>query len=192
MEYSQTSDSGPSEIGTQYNKPLYKGRFSRSQIIGLPMVLIHFEPPRRGQPLYKGQKTWIYIVPLFGGLTVVRNGSVVRAASWSERPPPPPPPPNRNIKHRSLLDRYYCPHLLHHCHMIPFHPPTFPPPPSLPHTHHLPLPSILPYLTVHPGTYPSLPPHPPDVRDRRDDIIPKYGSASPQDIQARLQSTPQL
>ena len=24
--YSQTSDSGPSEIGTQYNKPLYKGR----------------------------------------------------------------------------------------------------------------------------------------------------------------------
>ena len=24
--YSQTSDSGPSEIGTQYNEPLYKGR----------------------------------------------------------------------------------------------------------------------------------------------------------------------
>ena len=24
---SQTSDSGPSEIGTQYNKPLYKGHF---------------------------------------------------------------------------------------------------------------------------------------------------------------------
>ena len=46
-----TSDSGPSEIETQYNKPLYKGRFSRSQIIGLPMVLIS---PRRGQPLYKG------------------------------------------------------------------------------------------------------------------------------------------
>ena len=53
MVYSQTSDSGPSEIGTQYNKALYKGHFSRSQIIGLPMVLIHFEPPRRGQPLYK-------------------------------------------------------------------------------------------------------------------------------------------
>ncbi len=33
--YSKTSDSGPSEIGTQYNKPLNKGRFSRSQIIGL-------------------------------------------------------------------------------------------------------------------------------------------------------------
>ena len=55
--YSKTSDSGPSEIGTQYNKPLYKGRFSRSQIIGLSMVLIHFELPRRGQPLYIGQKT---------------------------------------------------------------------------------------------------------------------------------------
>ncbi len=60
---SKTSDSGPSEIGTQYNKPLNKGRFSRSQIIGLPIVLIHFEPPRRGQPLYKGQNTLIYIGP---------------------------------------------------------------------------------------------------------------------------------
>ncbi len=59
--YSKTSDSGPSELGTQYNKPLNKGRFSRSQIIGLPIVLIHFEPPRRGQPLYKGQNTLIYI-----------------------------------------------------------------------------------------------------------------------------------
>ena len=27
------------------------------------MVVIRFEPPRRGQPLYKGQKTSIYIVP---------------------------------------------------------------------------------------------------------------------------------
>ena len=61
--YSETSDSGPSEIGTQYNKPLNKGRFSRSQVIGFPIVLIHFEPPRRGQPLYKGQNTWIHIVP---------------------------------------------------------------------------------------------------------------------------------
>ncbi len=57
------SDSGPSKIGTQYNKPINKGRFSRSQIIGLPIVLIHFEPPRRGQPLYKGQNTLIYIGP---------------------------------------------------------------------------------------------------------------------------------
>ncbi len=63
--YSKTSDSGPSKIGTQYNRPLNKGRFSRSQIIGLPIVLIHvhFEPPRRGQPLYKGQNTLIYIGP---------------------------------------------------------------------------------------------------------------------------------
>ncbi len=68
--YSKTSDSGPSdsgpsEIGTQYNKPLNKGRFSKSQIIGLPVVLIHFEPPRRGQPssLYKGQNILIYIGP---------------------------------------------------------------------------------------------------------------------------------
>ncbi len=61
--YSKTSDSGPSEIGTLYNKPLNKGRFSRSQIIGLLIILIHFEPPRRGQPLYKGQNTSIYIGP---------------------------------------------------------------------------------------------------------------------------------
>ncbi len=33
------------------------------QIIGLPIVLMHFEPPRRGQPLYKGQNTLIYIGP---------------------------------------------------------------------------------------------------------------------------------
>ena len=32
--YSKTSDSGHSEIGTQYNKPLNKGHSSRSQIIG--------------------------------------------------------------------------------------------------------------------------------------------------------------
>ena len=30
--YSGTTDSGPSEIGTQYNRPLYKGHSSRSQI----------------------------------------------------------------------------------------------------------------------------------------------------------------
>ena len=29
--YSGTSDSGPSEIGTLYNKPLYKGHCWRSQ-----------------------------------------------------------------------------------------------------------------------------------------------------------------
>ena len=74
--YSQTSDSGPSEIGTQYNKPLYKGRFSRSHIIGLPMVLIRFEPPRRGQlTSLQRTKDFEFILfpkcPLFGGLTVI-------------------------------------------------------------------------------------------------------------------------
>ena len=55
MCYSKTSDSGPSEIGTVYNRPLYKGHCLRSQIFTLPIVLIHLQPPRRGQPLYKGQ-----------------------------------------------------------------------------------------------------------------------------------------
>ena len=36
---------------------------SRSQIIGFPIVLIHFEHPRGGQPLYKGHNSWVYIVP---------------------------------------------------------------------------------------------------------------------------------
>ena len=63
-EYSKTSDSGHSEIGTQYNKPLNKGHSSRPQIIiGFPIVLVHFKPPRRGQPLYKGQSSIIYIGP---------------------------------------------------------------------------------------------------------------------------------
>ena len=52
IKYSRTSDSGPSEIGTQYN-------IQRTQVkvpkICFPIVLIHFELPRRGQPLYKGQ-----------------------------------------------------------------------------------------------------------------------------------------
>ena len=74
FEYSQTSDSGPSEIGTQYNKPLYKGRFSRSQIIGLPMVLIHLNL-RKEDNLSTKDKTLEFILfpkcPLFGGLTVL-------------------------------------------------------------------------------------------------------------------------
>ena len=44
-------------------RPLYKGHFSRSQIIHFPIVLIQFEPLRRGQPLYKGHNSWLYIVP---------------------------------------------------------------------------------------------------------------------------------
>ena len=62
-EYSKTSNSGPSEIGTVYNRPLYKGHCLKSQIFTLPIVSILLQPPRRGQPLYKGQNMWIYIVP---------------------------------------------------------------------------------------------------------------------------------
>ena len=45
------------------HRPLYKGHFSRSQIIGFPLVLVHFEPVRKGQPLYNynGHNSWIYI-----------------------------------------------------------------------------------------------------------------------------------
>ena len=60
IHYSQTSDSGPSEIGTRYNKTLYKGRFSRSQIFGLPMVLIHFEPPERTTSLQRTKDLNLY------------------------------------------------------------------------------------------------------------------------------------
>ena len=63
IEYSKTSDSGSSEIGTVYNRSLYKGHCLRSQIFTLPIVLIHLQPPKRRQPLYKGQNKWIYIVP---------------------------------------------------------------------------------------------------------------------------------
>ena len=50
------------EIATQYNKPLNKGH-SQGPNNWFPIVLIHFEPPRRGQPLYKGQSSIIYIGP---------------------------------------------------------------------------------------------------------------------------------
>ena len=49
------SNSGPSEIGVQYNIDLStKDAF---QITGFPIVLIHFESPSRGQPLldYKAE-----------------------------------------------------------------------------------------------------------------------------------------
>ena len=39
LVYSKTSDSGPSKIGTVYNRPLYKGHCSRSQIFTVPIVL---------------------------------------------------------------------------------------------------------------------------------------------------------
>ena len=74
-----------SEIGTQYNKLLNKRHFSRSQIhvIGLPIVLIHFEPPRRGQPPYEGRNTWILVSKcfLFRGSTVVYINRDMRVCS---------------------------------------------------------------------------------------------------------------
>ena len=39
----ETSDSGLSQIRTQFNKPLYKGHNLRSQYI---IPTIHFEPPK--------------------------------------------------------------------------------------------------------------------------------------------------
>ena len=56
--YSRTSDSGPSEKGTVYVRHLYKGHCRRSQkLLSLYIVPIHLEPPRRGQPLYRGQNS---------------------------------------------------------------------------------------------------------------------------------------
>ena len=71
--YSGTSDSGPSEIGTQYNRPLYKGQGPKNL---LPYILlIHFEPPTRGQPLYTKDTTAEFKLsptcPLFGGSIVL-------------------------------------------------------------------------------------------------------------------------
>ena len=40
-KYSRTSDSGPSEKGTLYVRPLYKGHCPRSQKITFPIVSIH-------------------------------------------------------------------------------------------------------------------------------------------------------
>ena len=56
-KYSGTPDSGPSEIGTQYNRPLYKGHRARNLLPYTCVVIIHFEPPKRGQPLYKGHNS---------------------------------------------------------------------------------------------------------------------------------------
>ena len=71
--YSQTFDSGPSdrEIGTQYNKPLYKGRFSRSWFAYGSLNL------REEDNLSTKDKRLEFILfpkcPLFGGLTVVER-----------------------------------------------------------------------------------------------------------------------
>ena len=39
--YSETSDSGSSEKGTQYKRPLYQGHCSKSLKIAFPIVSIH-------------------------------------------------------------------------------------------------------------------------------------------------------
>ena len=54
--YSGASGSGPSEIGTLYNKPLYKGHCSRSQNY-MPYSFSTFRTSERGQPLYKKQNS---------------------------------------------------------------------------------------------------------------------------------------
>ena len=36
-------------------KPLYQGTLFDAPIMNLPIVVIHFQPPKRGQPLYNGQ-----------------------------------------------------------------------------------------------------------------------------------------
>ena len=71
--YSGTSDSGPSKIGTQYNRPLYKGHRSRSQIVGFPMVLIHYDPPKEDNLSTKDTIAEFILspkCPLFRGSTV--------------------------------------------------------------------------------------------------------------------------
>ena len=59
-DYSETSDSGPSKIGTVYNIPLYKGHCLRSQMFTLPILSIHLQPPRRGQPLQRTKHVNLY------------------------------------------------------------------------------------------------------------------------------------
>ena len=59
--YSRASDSGLSEEGTLYVIPLYKGHWFGSQNIIFHIVSIHWKTPRRRQPLYKGQNSWIYL-----------------------------------------------------------------------------------------------------------------------------------
>ena len=71
--YSGTSDSGPSEIGTHYNRPLYKGHRSRSQKFDFPIVLIHFEPLKEDNLSTKDTAAEFILsptCPLFGGSTV--------------------------------------------------------------------------------------------------------------------------
>ena len=45
--YSRASNSGSTEKGTLFVRPLYKGHCFRSQNVTFPIVSIHWEPPRR-------------------------------------------------------------------------------------------------------------------------------------------------
>jgi len=60
--YSKTSDSGPSKIGTWYSEPLYKGHFSRSQIVGFPITFWTFE--KRTNALQRAQTAEFILSPM--------------------------------------------------------------------------------------------------------------------------------
>ena len=69
--YSGTSDSGPSEIGTLYNKPLYKGHCSRSMPYSFSTLILE---PLKEDNLSIKDKVAEFILsptcPLFRGSTV--------------------------------------------------------------------------------------------------------------------------
>ena len=60
--HSWTSNKGPSEEGTSYVRPLYRGHCSRSQKLPFPIVFIHKESPRRGQPPCNRQNLYCPLV----------------------------------------------------------------------------------------------------------------------------------
>ena len=66
----------PSEKGTLYVRPPYKGHCLRSQKTTIPYSSMHWGPPRRGQTLYKGQPDKFILFPkcpFFGRSTVLLN-----------------------------------------------------------------------------------------------------------------------
>ncbi len=78
INYSGISVKGPFEKGT----PLYKRHFPYlQQCTSVWPELIHFKLPKRGQPLYKGQKSWatsiLYSeVPLYNNCQAYKIGCV--------------------------------------------------------------------------------------------------------------------
>ena len=77
MRYSKTSNSGPFEIGTVYNGPLYKGHCLRFQIFTLPIDIYNL---REEDNLSTKDETTEFILfpmcPLFRGSTVYEIGLV--------------------------------------------------------------------------------------------------------------------